>query len=93
MSGGDLEVIFVVDSKADFAYKPACLLAKSSEERPARVIVASHTRTCSQKLQNLQTGIKASSMSQSYLSSAAECLPYQAFLMPSVTRNYALYHL
>jgi len=58
VAGGQLEIMFVVDSRQDPAFETASALAKDSQGKSVRVLVATLSHTNSQKIHNIQTGIK-----------------------------------
>jgi hypothetical protein len=58
IAGGQLEILFVVDSQYDPAFQTASALAKSSQARSVSVLIATLSNTNSQKIHNIQTGIK-----------------------------------
>ena len=55
---GALEFLFVLDSKDDPAFHTASMLASRPNSNSVRVLIATASRTNSQKIHNIQTGIK-----------------------------------
>ena len=55
---GALEFLFVLDSKDDLAFQTASMLASRPNSNTVRVVIATASRTNSQKIHNIQTGIK-----------------------------------
>ncbi|KAH9554883.1 hypothetical protein CY35_08G086700 [Sphagnum magellanicum] len=68
MYGGQLEFLFVVESMDDPAYQSVSLLINELEGQiDAKVLVAGHSTTCSQKIHNQLAGVDAMHKDSKYV--------------------------